>query len=130
MDYMAMVSIDMAEFGQEGIVRVAAPTFRKRMEFTNDVSQRLNVEQRKQGIEVKNLPIGDWNILQRMLYIREAPFPTSLDGFLAYTDRMDSEHPGSADAFWEVLGEAIQSIDEGTSSPLEPSQGAGTQSSD
>lgn len=130
MDYKAVITIDMAKYGQSGMVEVCAPSFRKRTMMSNELTRRIVMEQTRTGTKVQNIPAGDWGIMQKMLYIRTAPFQTDVEGFLAYTDVMDAANPGSADAFWDDLDEAIEKIDSGEASPLGASPEAGIPSSD
>lgn len=130
MDYKAVISIDMSRYGQSGMVEVCAPSFRKRTAMSNELTRRIVMEQTRTGTKVQNIPAGDWGIMQKMLYVKSAPFQTDVEGFLAYTDIMDASNPGSADAFWDDLDAAIQRIDSGEASPLDGSQEAGTPTSD
>lgn len=125
MDYKAVVYIDLSKYGQDGQIEIAAPTFRRRNEFSNELSRLIKVEQTRGkdvSARIDEIPAGDWNIMQRMLYVRNAPFSPTVEGFLDYTDRMDAMNPGSADALFDAIVEAVNRIDNGDVSPLEPSQ--------
>ena len=122
MDYKTRITIDLTRYGQEGIIELGAPTFRQRIELSNEISRLMTIEQNKSGIKMDNLEGGTWNVIQRMVYVKRAPFTPTFDGFLAYTDKMDEENPGSADMLWEEICSSIDRIDNGDASPLEPSQ--------
>lgn len=130
MDYKTRITIDLARFGQTGTIELGAPTFRQRIELSNEISRLMTIEQSKTGMKLDNLLGGTWNVVQRLIYVKRAPFQPNFDKFLEYTDRMDEENPGSADALWDAMCEAIERIDNGEQSPLEPSQGAVTAPSD
>lgn len=130
MDYKSRITIDLSEYGQEGTVEIGAPTFRRKIELSNEISRQMTIEQSRTGVKVDNLSGGRWSIMQRMAYVTRAPFRTTYEGFLEYTDMMDAQDPGSADRLWDAICEAVKRIDEGGASPLEPSQGAGTPSTD
>ena len=122
MDYKTRITIDLTRYGQEGTIELGAPTFRQRIELSNEISRLMTIEQNKSGIKMDNLEGGTWNVIQRMVYVKRAPFTPTFDGFLAYTDKMDEENPGSADMLWEEICSSIDRIDNGDASPLEPSQ--------
>ena len=127
MDYKTRITIDLSRFGQEGNIELGAPTFKKRIELANEISRLITIEQNKTGMKVDNLEGGTWNILQRLVYIKSAPFEPTFKGFLDYTDRMDECDLGSAERLWDEICAAIERIDNGGASPLEPSQEAETQ---
>lgn len=129
MDYRTRITIDLTRYGQPGTVELGAPTFRRRTELSNEMSRRMGIEQGKSGLKIDSIPSGDLNILQRMAYVRSAPFSPTVEGFLEYTDLMDEQDPGSADALWDAICEAIERIDKGEESPLDSSQGLTTQAS-
>lgn len=122
MDYKTRITIDLTRYGQEGTIELGAPTFRQRIELSNEISRLMTIEQNKSGIKMDNLEGGTWNVIQRMVYVKRAPFTPTFDGFLTYTDKMDEENPGSADMLWEEICSSIDRIDNGDASPLEPSQ--------
>lgn len=124
MDYKTRITIDMSRFGFEGVVELGAPTFRRRTELSNEISRYITIEQSKTGVKVDNLPTGTWNIAQRLVYVKRAPFKTDVESFLEYTDMMDENNPGSADELWDAIVEAVERIDKGEASPLEGSQAA------
>lgn len=128
MDYKTRITIDLAKYGQSGVIELGAPTFRQRIELSNEISRLMTIEQNKTGIKMDNLEGGTWNVLQRMVYVKRAPFEATFDGFLAFTDRMDEENPGATDQLWDEICSAIDKIDNGEASPLEPSQDAETPS--
>lgn len=126
MDYKSTVYIDMSKYGLEGTIEVGAPTFRKRTELSNELSRQLTLEQTRTGMKVSEIPGGTWSVMQRLIYIRGAPFATDYNGFMAYMDTLDEQYPGVTDALWDDITAAVEKIDKGEVSPLEDSQGVET----
>lgn len=126
MDYKSRIIIDLTRFGQTGTIIIGAPRFRQQIELTNEISRLMEIEQKKTGIKVSELQGGTWNVCQRLAYVQAAPFAPKFEKFMEYTDMMDEKEPGSAAALWDAIVEAVERIDNGETSPLEPSQAVGT----
>ena len=129
MDYRSTVYIPMSKFGLEGTIEVGAPTFRKRTELSNELSRQLTMEQTRTGMKVSEIPGGTWSVMQRLIYIRKAPFATDYEGFMSYMDMLDNQYPGVSDMLWDDITNAVEKIDKGEVSPLEDSPVVETQPS-
>ena len=119
-----IITINLAEYGKEGIIEMRSPSLRKQNEFKNAMGKYVKVSQNR-VIEMSDcVPLGDLEIAMTMQYVSKAPFRTTIEGFLAYTDDMD---PDAANALMERLNEAIKEID--ASSPFADSPSAETATS-
>jgi hypothetical protein len=84
------------------------------------------VYSRGEPIMKDNIPLGDMEIAMAMSYIRSAPFPTTVNGFLDYCDTID-DNGGDSAALLEAIQKAMLEIDD--DSPLSDSPSAETESS-
>lgn len=121
-----IVTIDLAMYGDEGIIELTKPSFRKKQIMKNDVGRCMGayVDEYGRG-QVKDTPLGDIEIIKAMSYVKRAPFAATLKGFLDYCDILD-ERNGSAESLFEEIQEKIKVL-ETAPGPLESSVTAETE---
>lgn len=120
-----IITIDLAEYGKEGIIEMRSPSLRKQNEFKNAMGKFIRISQGKRVEMSDTVPLGDLEIAMAMQYVYKAPFRTDIQSFLTYTDDME---PEKATALLNRLNQGIQEIDE--SSPFGGSPSAENASSD
>ena len=116
--------IDLADYGMEGVIVMRKPNARKTNEFYNAMGRYMNFGHGQPTLK-DNAPLGDIQVATLMQYVYEAPFPTTVEGFLAFTDTMD---PDASSALWLAINEGMQEVDNG--GPLADSPSAETASSE
>ena len=113
-----IISIDLTEYGKEGIVEMRSPSLRKQNEFKNAMGKYVDLNNRDAMLK-DTVPMGDLEIATVMQYVFRAPFRTSINGFLEYTDDME---PEASTALFKRMSEAMREID--GSSPFADSPSA------
>ena len=108
-----IITIELADYGMEGIIEMRSPSLRKQNEFKNAMGRYIKLSQGRQVQMSDNVPLGDLEIAMAMQYIFKAPFKTDIESFLNYTDEME---PEKATALLKRLNEGIKEID--SSSPF------------
>ena len=119
-----VIIINMEEYGMEGLVEMRKPSPRKQNEFKNAVSKYYDFMQGEKTLKA-DAKIGDLELLMMLQYVARAPFPTTVEGILSYTDKMDPDY----------ANEFMAKIEEGTKeliaySPFVQSQSAGAENSE
>lgn len=112
-----IITIELTPFGGEGVAEVAMPTFRKQREMKNAISRCMNT--RIEGGEGKmdTANIADVEIIRTLAFVRSAPFPTELEGFMDYCDTLDAKRLGAAEEMFMALSDAVRTV-EGSPGPL------------
>ena len=118
--------LDMGKYGVAGTIELCKPSLRKLNMRKNELGRCTKTEYVNGKPIVVDIRVGDASIINTLSYVRKAPFPTDLEGFLDYCDRMDEANLGSAEAMLNDMDAVIEEI-KGEGSPLENSQGAETQ---
>lgn len=121
--------IDLGEFGQTGTVEVSMPSLSRRIARDNAIGNCNDVKMVNGEPVLVGTRAGDAAVIKILAFVRKAPFPTDLTGFLRYCDRMDDNELGSAERMLEAIERAALEV-QGVESPLANSQVAETQSSD
>lgn len=133
MEVVKLIEIDMAKYGMDGLIVMSKPSFRRIIQYNNDVGKyakmTLNDGSSDGVTKVDTLQLGYLDIAGKMRYIRKAPFTISLESFMTYCDKMDEQQFGSAMELWNEICENVKKLEE-TSSPLEHSETPGTTSSE
>jgi len=83
------------------------PSARKQNEFKNQMGRYIKMDKGQKTL-ADSAPIGDIEIAMAMLYVSKAPFATTVEGFLKYTDDME---PEQSSALIARLNEAMMEID-------------------
>lgn len=126
------ISMDMKDYGMEGIVVIRKPRLTRRKEAENAIGRISRVK--GDTINVTETHLGDVQTLMVLAYVESAPFPHdlyNLDAFYTFCDKMDDNDYGSATRFWNDLESNVNKIVEDKEDPLQGSvQGSQTGSSD
>ena len=120
-----IITIELADYGMDGQIIMRQPSLRKQNEFKNTMGKYMKFTQGSAPQMSDNVPLGDLEIAMLMQYIYQAPFRTTIEGFLSFTDDMD---PAMAKELMARLNDALKEIDE--SSPFVSSPSAETESSE
>lgn len=104
-----IITIDLAEYGKEGIIEMRSPSLRKQNEFKNAMGKYVKIVQGRQVQMSDAMPLGDLELAMAMQYVFKAPFKTDIESFLNYTDDMD---PEKASALLARINQGIKEIDE------------------
>ena len=118
--------IDMNDFGWDGTLTIRAPNARKNNEFKNAMSKYLRYERGNMVLK-EDVPMGDMEIAMAMSYVRDAPFQTTIEGFLGFCDMLDDQG-GDSSALLDTIQRCIMEVD--GDSPFADSPSAGTESSE
>lgn len=116
------ISIPLGEFGYEGAIAMSKPSFRRLNDAKNAVSNVTKLRNVDGQAVIEKTNIGDIEIIGVLAYIRSAPFPPTLEGFLGFCDTLDNAEIGAAQRLWNKMAETAKRIDEGETSPFVDSQ--------
>ncbi len=102
--------IELKDFGGEGCVEVGSPTLSMKVKLKNELGKRakIRVVDGQQIMEYSD--IGDVEILKTLSFIRSAPFPLTLRGFLDYCDELDKKSVGNAERLFEAISLAAEEV--------------------
>lgn len=123
--------IELSDYGMEGRIIMGKPSYRKFTDMKNEVSRRVELRKKEEGGDVKLVGVlqGDIDIIAVLTYVRSAPFRCTVDGWLAYCDRLEAiDYSYSYDLFDRM--KAIAEEVEAEHSPFAESQEAETSSSE
>jgi len=123
------VTIDLTEFGIQGTAIMAFPSLRKQAMMQNALGNCAKIEMVNGEQVIKETRLGDSAIIEVLGFVYKAPFPTDLEGFYSFCDKMDEHDLGSASRMFDAMSAAKDRIQEGLESPLEDSQAAETPNS-
>lgn len=123
------VSIPLGEYGFDGAIEMGKPSFRKLNDMKNAISNTTRMRTSGGQAVIEKTNIGDIEIIGNLSYIRSAPFPITLEGFLDFCDALDYKSLGSAEKLWDRICETVKMIEEGGTSPFADSQTQETGSS-
>lgn len=121
-------TIDLGKYGQEGTVEVCKPSMRRLNMMKNALGKCTKTKQVNGETVVTDINVGDASLIRTLSFVSRAPFPTDLEGFLNYCDKMDAVQLGSAEQLVNEIDGIITEL-KAVESPLADSQGAETQSS-
>lgn len=122
-------TLNLEDYGQVGLVEISVPSLRKRVMRDNALGNCTDTKIVDGKPVISEYRVGDAAIIKVLAYVRRAPFPTDLKGFLTYCDKMDENDLGSAERLLEDIEKAALEI-EGEETPLAGSQEAETPTSD
>ena len=127
MDAKNIVTIDLTRYGADGSIEMCYPSFRQMNAAKNYAFRQMKMSRDTESIS--DLPGGDMEIMSTVTYVSKAPFEKTLEGFLAFADRLDAVSLGAAEVLYAEMQEAVAEIDK-VGSPFGNSQTAMMQSSD
>lgn len=116
------ISIPLGEYGFDGAIDMGKPSFRKINDMKNAISNVTKLRTANGQAVIDRTNIGDIEIIGNLAYVRSAPFPLTLDGFLDFCDILDYKEIGSAQRLWDKICETVKTIDGGVTSPFADSQ--------
>ncbi len=126
------ISMDMKDYGMEGIVVLRKPRLTRRKQAENALGNLARMD--KGELRVTESSLGDVETVTMLTFVESAPFPHdlfNLKAFYDYCDRMDDNDYGSATRFWKDLTDNILRLSEDKEDPSQGSvQGSQTESSD
>lgn len=120
---MAIIDIDLAKYGGEGVITIGPQSLRKQCMLKNETSKRMysisyNAETQENTMVPQEVNAGDIEIMQVLSYVRKAPFVPMLDSFLAFCDALEEKTPGSSMDLYEEMTAAVEEVSK-KPSPLE-----------
>lgn len=111
----------------EGQVVMGEPSMRAIHMATNALGRSTRGHMVGNKFVPDSVQLGDANLIEVLMYVRKAPFQTTVDGFLEYCDQMEA--PLDTALFGEMKMFA-EEIEQGGLSPFGTSQAVGTPSSE
>lgn len=129
MDVRTVISIDLAEYGGDGIMEMGMPSFRKMNEIRNETSKYIRLMKAKDSAYMEGLQQGDLEILSVLMYVRKAPFTCSIEGWLRFCDRLEENDITASHRLFSRMQEVMREF-EALDSPFAPSQAAESASSE
>ena len=125
MDYKTRITIELSDYGAEGqIVMGPAPwTTIKRFQQR---ATRLVPPGKDGRPDYSKADVVSSNILDVLLFVREAPFVADLEPFFDFMDKLDAKELGSAERLYAEMEKVAARIFSGEESPLAVSQAAET----
>lgn len=128
MDLKTVFTIDLAEFGGDGLMEMGNPSFRRMNEIKNEATRRARIDPNTNTMD--RVPQGDLEILSVLMYVRKAPFTCTIEGWLRYCDILEEKDPLASYALFERMKDVMNQFEELKRSPFVPSQAQETPSSD
>lgn len=109
--------INLADFGGDGYVEVGPQTLTMKVKLKNELGKRakMKVIDGEQVLVYDDM--GDVEIIKTLAFVRTAPFPITLKGFLDYCDTLDAIKVGNGEALLRALGDAAEEVSS-SSGPL------------
>lgn len=89
-DIKRSIMIDLRDYGAEGAVEMRKPSLRRQNEFKNQITRYFVINGDEKTLK-PDAPIGDLELLMMLQYVYSAPFATTIEGFLRFTDVMDPD---------------------------------------
>ena len=126
MDAKNIVTIDLTRYGADGSIEMCYPSFRQMNAAKNYAFRQMKMSRDTESIS--DLPGGDMEIMSTVTYVSKAPFEKTLEGFLAFADKLDEMNLGAAEILYAEMQKAVAAIDE-VGSPFGNSQAATMQNS-
>lgn len=119
------ITIDLKEYGYDGIIVMAPPTVNKKLWVQSKITQ-VNVD--NSGMKITPIKSEYTQIYVILSYIRDAPFGTEdPKAFLSFFDKLDDE---LADRLFIRITQEITNITNGVCSPLQTSSATVTHNSE
>ena len=118
--------IELETFGGEGVIEIGLPTLSMKVRLKNELGRRARMKVVNGEQTLTYDDIGDVEVLKALAYVRSAPFPKSLQGFLTYCDKLDTVKVGNGEALFTAINEAIEEVT-ASPGPLEDSVSATTE---
>ena len=117
--------IDLAEYGGEGMLTMGLPSFRRFTAAKNEISRMSTLTAGKET-KMGGISQGDIQIISVMMYVRTAPFTPTVDGWLAYCDRLEQKDPSASYRLFDRMEATMKELESSQASPFSRSRGAET----
>lgn len=130
MDMKVKYTIGLERYGVEGQIVLSAPGLRRMNEIKNAVGKSATISRVGGEVTLENALQGDLELLSILVYVEKAPFRPTVEGFLAFCDKLDERNNGDSLVLFEEMKEKVGLIDERSASPLADCPSQETQNSD
>ena len=102
--------VNLADFGGDGFVEVGAPTLTMKVKLKNELGRRakMRVVDGEQILCYEDM--GDVEIIKALSFVRSAPFPCTLKGFLDYCEKLDEVKVGNGEALLSAIEDAAKEV--------------------
>ena len=130
MDMKVKYTIGLERYGVEGQIVLSAPGLRRMNEMKNAVGKSATISRVGGEVTLENALQGDLELLSILVYVEKAPFRPTVEGFLAFCDKLDERNNGDSLVLFEEMKEKVGLIDERSASPLADCPSQETQNSD
>lgn len=117
--------MDLSEYGVDGHIVFAKPTFRKLNEMKNQSASYIKFEMKRSGSTDATIASGDLEIMNLLTYVKSAPFRMDVEGFLTFMDRVD-EVGGDTEMLYAAMNDMADAVCKEVRSPFVASPAAGT----
>lgn len=125
-------TINLKDYGSEGIIYMSFPSFSRQVWSTDEVSNHTGTETVGNEIKIIKPNVGTINTINTLAYIKDAPEPIcktvrinnrdmripDLEGFIDFCDQLDEANPGTSVEFVDKLRQVANEIASGAKSPF------------
>lgn len=131
MDPKGSLYIELSEYGGEGRIELAPPSFRRQTETKTDIARYTKTKVVNGKAVVDSIDYGMAEIAILLQFVRKAPFPINAEGFLEYCDSLDEKDTKNSSELFKKIYEVAGEIKEGNAgSPFVGLQDQATVSSE
>lgn len=102
--------VNLADFGGEGYVEVGKQSLTMKVRLKNELGKRAKVKVVDNEQILVYDDMGDVQIIKALSFVRSAPFPCTLKGFLDYCDKLDEIKVGNGEALLKAIEDAAQEV--------------------
>lgn len=114
-----IISIDLGTIGLDGTLLMNRPGHTREAQLKNEITKisSVNTDGGKPAASIP--PLGDLETLEVLAYVKEAPFPLTLQSFYNYCDGIDEDNPGVSNTLFKLMSDAKEALCKGAKSPLD-----------
>lgn len=123
MDTRPTITIDLSEYGSNGLIVMGPLTFRRDAEMKNNIGKCTHYSTDANDLKFTYSDVGDVSIYRVLAYVIRAPFDFhSKSAFLNFMDGIDSTDIGMGQKLFDRMKDAVKDIQEGKVSPFVQSE--------
>ena len=125
MEYNTRVIIDLSKYGMEGSIVMGLPGFTTTKQFQSKLLKYVPRDEKGFPI-MEQADVIMSQMLDVLMYVKEAPFECDVDPFFKYMDKVDEASGGRANELFEEMSRIAEAARSGELSPLADSPAAET----
>lgn len=118
METRPQINVDLSEYGMSGTITMEPLTFRRDMEYRNNIGTAIHYVGSGEELRVVGQDMGTIKVYSVLAFVTQAPFPVTLDGFMGFMDRADAIELGLGQRIFDRLTQEAERIKAGELSPF------------